>query len=136
MTETQFLPYAIFDAASRKVLRCGKTGTAREAFAKLRDGEDIVLGEEYPPGALVSADERSCQVEAPAATATPAEVKAHARKLLRDSDWMVVRAMEDGAKPVPASVLAQRKLIRARSAVIEAMTPIPADFRDRKYWTD
>jgi hypothetical protein len=136
MTETQLLPYAIFDAASRKVLRCGKTATAREAFAKLRDGEDIVLGEEYPPGAVVSADERSC-VHAPAAiVVTPAEVKAHARRLLRDTDWLVVRAMEDGAKPMPEAVRKQRAAIRARSAVIEAMQPIPADYQDQKYWTD
>lgn len=66
-------------------------------------------------------------------TNTPMEVKAHAGRLLSYTDWYVTRHQETGAD-IPSGVLTYRQAVRGASDVIEAMSPIPADYRDPKYW--
>lgn len=61
------------------------------------------------------------------------DVKAWAGRILRYTDWYVTRQQEGGAA-VPDNVLAYRQAVRDASNDIEAMSPIPSDYRDPKYW--
>ncbi len=64
-------------------------------------------------------------------------VKREAARRLAPTDWMALRALESGEVAALADeVRAERATIRAASNRIEKMKPIPADFRDDKYWGD
>lgn len=65
------------------------------------------------------------------------DVKREQRRRLTYTDSYITRAADptDG-RPIPADVLAQRKAIREAAARIEAMDPIPPDYRDERHWTE
>lgn len=127
--------FAIYEAETGKVLRVGKSTNRRQRVLERRNlkaGEAIYNGE-IDPGTHyffggVPADKPE---ETP--TITRAAVKAHTARVLSYSDWYVTRKVETGAV-IPARIRAYRKAVRAASNKIEAMKPIPADYRDPKYW--
>lgn len=49
--------------------------------------------------------------------------------------WMIEREMT-GGEPIPQGRKEAAALIRAKSNEIEAMSPIPQDFTDNKYWQE
>ena len=131
MTETYH--FAIYDAATGVVLRAGRSVNPRiSEVQKLAEGEALYEGvvdpaTTYLPGGIPTPKSPAELV------VTAIEVKAHAGRLLSYSDWYVMRQQEGGAE-APAEILAYRQAVRDASGTIETMDPIPADFRDPKYW--
>ncbi len=128
--------YAVFDLESGEVKRLGKSTNRRQRVLerqRLSDGEGIYcLGPidpktTYLPGGVPTPKPEEVRV------VTPQEVKAHAGRILSYTDWVVVRAMDTG-EPADPAILAKRQAIRDASDALEAMDPIPADYRDPKYW--
>lgn len=72
-----------------------------------------------------------------AVAVTPAMVNAEQARRLRYTDGYVTRAADpsDG-RPVPEWVSAQRKAIRRAARRLEALDPIPPDYRADAYWGD
>lgn len=126
--------YAIYDAATGAVLRVGKsTNPAILDVQVLADGEALHVGEINPgatflPGGIPTAK------PAQAIIVTPQEVKAHAGRILSYTDWLELRA--SSGQQIPPEMIAYRQAVRDRSGEIEAMEPIPADFRDPSYWPE
>lgn len=125
--------FAIYEAATGKVLRMGRsTNPAIYDVQKLAEGEALYRGEIDPAKIYLPNGEptpKPVDVE----NVTPAQIKAHAARLLSYSDWYVTRQQETGAD-IPESVLTYRQAVRDASGEIEAMDPIPADYRNTKYW--
>lgn len=127
--------FAIYEAETGKVLRVGKSTNRRQRVLERRNlkvGEAIYNGEVDPrthflPGGVPTEKPEEIPV------ITAGQVKAHAAKLLSYSDWYVTRKIETGAA-IPARVRAYRRAVRAASNKIDAMKPIPADYRDQKHW--
>lgn len=125
--------FAIYETASGKVVRVGKSSNARILEVQpIKDGEALFVGEidpdtQYLPGGVPTPKPKEVRV------VTALEVKAWAGRLLSYTDWVVVKALDTGALADPL-ILAKRQAIREASNTIEAMDPIPADFTDPKYW--
>ena len=128
--------FTVYEEASGKVLRCGRSTNRRARVLERRNlapGEAIYcLGPidpktTYLPGGVPTPRPADARV------VTDLEIKAHASRLLSYTDWYVTRQMEGGAA-IPDNVLAYRQAVREASGVIEAMDPIPSDYRDPKYW--
>lgn len=123
--------YQIYDLAT------GRTGiygtTAPENFAsKAAPGQGVIEGNF--PNCIVDADGVPHPIPVLPFVIGPAQVKLEAARRLAATDWMVIRAAEGGT-PVPEDIAAARATIRASSNAIEAMTPIPRDFDDDRYWS-
>lgn len=86
------------------------------------DLENTVLGEGGQP----------VTVE-PEIVVTAAEVNAYASRLIRRTDWMVIREL-DGGKAMPVEIKAYRAAVRNASDEICDMDPIPADFIHSDLW--
>lgn len=86
-------------------------------------GKRIVSGDDGHPAAVDRI--------APAVTADA--VKAEARRRLAPTDWYVIRKGDTG-QDVPETVTAHRAAIRAASAVVEALDPIPTDYAADARW--
>lgn len=130
---TEIYHFAIYDTATGEILRQGSSANPRILeVQKLAENEALYAGEidartTILPGGFPTAR--------PTAEPTIAirDVKAHAARILSYTDWYVTRDLEGGG-PIPEAMLAYRQAVRDRSGEIEAMTPIPADFQDPKYW--
>jgi hypothetical protein len=63
------------------------------------------------------------------------DVKVEQARRLSLTDGYVTRAADptDG-RPVPDDILAQRAAIRLAATALEAMTPIPGDYRADHHW--
>lgn len=131
----QLYHFAIYDKATGEVLRQGKGSSPRLLeVQRLADGEALYAGEvdaktTYLPGGFPAPK--------PAETVIidPAKVKAHAGRILSYTDWYVSRDLEGGGA-MPEAIQAYRQSVRDRSGEIEAMNPIPADFRDPRWWPE
>lgn len=135
-------PFTVFDANSGDWLRGGITplfiGIARQSLAS---NEIVVEGQFSHRARLVEGWPIEDAEPLPAVTLR--DVKDHAARLLKASDWQASRHRDEldlGETPSLtegefAALLARRAAIRAASNRIEQMTPIPADFRDAAYWT-
>lgn len=122
----------IFDAATGEVKRTVSVTMQRDKLAQAGDGEMLADGI-WEAGKYRFVAGQPVAIAAPLPPAvTIEEVKAFAGRLLRVTDWMVTRSLE--GTPVPPDVLAYRAAIRAASNEIEAMAPIPQDFKDAKWW--
>lgn len=133
MQDITTVSYGLFDRATGELIQ---SGTARRCDLTLFDNDDAKAVEgDFPLGATLTPD-GSVANPPPASPVLilPAMVKAAAARRLRRTDWYSIRASEPGGDPIPADVLAARAHIRARSDVIEAMSPIPQDFDDARYW--
>jgi hypothetical protein len=127
--------WSTYDLATGLVTRSGRSGTIESLSIKAKAGEGLYLGAVLREG-IDSVINDQPVIGEEMIVVTVADVKRWAGKLLSYTDWMITRAADPGdGTPVPAEVLERRATIRARSAVIEAMSPIPADYRDKKYWT-
>lgn len=127
--------FAIYDAATGAVRRTGSSTNRRQRVLErraLRPGEAIYcLGPidaetTYLPGGVATPK----PVEIP--VIDPREVKQWAGRILAYTDWVDIRSI-NGEPPSP-EMAAYRQAVRDRSGEIEGMDPIPADFRDPKYW--
>lgn len=127
--------YAVYETETGKVLSAGKGSNpaiidlTRENLA---GGQSLFEGEidpatTYLPGGVPAP--KPAEVR----TVTPQEVKAHAGRLLRYTDWVIVKAFDTGEAADP-EIVANRQAIRDASNRLEAISPIPADFTDPKYW--
>ena len=127
--------YAKYEVATGRVLGVWSSTNPRAfelATARLGEGEALFMGKvdpatQYLPGGFVAPKPD----KAPAPTAL--DVKAWAGRLLSYSDWIAVKAMDTG-EPADPAILAKRQAIRDASNALEAMSPIPTDFTDARYW--
>lgn len=127
--------YAIYETETGKVVSFGKgSNPAIIELTRqgLKPGQSLYEGEidpnvTYLPGGVPAPK------PAEARLVDPAEVKSHAGRLLRPTDWVVVRAFDTG-EPADEAIIAKRQAIREASNALEAMSPIPPDFTDPKYW--
>lgn len=128
--------FAIYDEATGEVLRHGSSTDPRAAEVGLRIGEAVFRGQIDPASQMVRNGKAVKKKVEPLPAPTPDQIKEFAARLLRDTDWYVLRSLDPDGAPVPESVTAYRSAVRAASGEIEAMRPIPADYRDAKYWPD
>lgn len=130
---TEMHHFAVYEVATGKVLRTGSGSNPRILnVQKLAEGEALYVGKidpatEYLPDGIPAPKPPDVVV------VEPAQVKAWAGRILSYTDWYVTRQHEGGPE-VPEHILTYRQAVRDRSGEIEAMEPIPADFRDPKYW--
>lgn len=94
---------------------------------EIHAGIEIMPGWRYVDGEFVPPSPEPVTVEM---------VKREAGRRLKYTDWYVTRAADptDG-RPVPESVLAERAALRAAAERLEAMVPIPPDYRSEEHWT-
>ena len=127
--------FAVYDEATGQVKRAGRGANSRILeVQQLGPGEALYAGEidpttTYLPGGVPTPK------PAQAIVVTAAEVKTYAGRLLSYTDWYVTRQQEGGAD-IPADILTYRQAVRQASNDIEAMSPIPADFRNPQYWPE
>lgn len=125
--------YAVYEAATGKVLQVGSsTNPGILEMVGKGEGEAVYEGRINPkttflPGGVPTPKPEELPV------VTTLEVKAHAGRLLSYTDWVVVKAMDTG-EPADPAIIAKRQAIRAASDALEAMSPIPVDFTNPKYW--
>lgn len=133
---TTIYHFAVYDLATGEVRRAGYSTNRRARVLERRNlapGEAIYcLGPidpktTYLPGGIPTPKPEVVRV------VSEQDVKAHAGRLLSYTDWYVTRQQEGGAD-IPADILTYRQAVRDASGVLEAMDPIPADYRDPKYW--
>lgn len=126
--------YAIYEADTGRVISAGRSSNpaiielTRE---RLEDGQALYEGE-IDPNAVYLPGGMPTPKPAVPVIITQQEVKAHAGRILSYTDWQEIRAIS-GA-PMTPEMAAFRQAVRDRSGEIEAMDPIPADFRDASYW--
>lgn len=129
--------FAIYDMATGAVKRTGRS-TNPDVLdlerSKLGTGEALFEGE-IDPSAEYLPDGVPAPKPVEIVTIDPVEVKAWAGRLLSYTDWYVTRNQETGA-PIPDEVLVYRQAVRDASGIIEAMDPIPVDFRNPGYWPE
>jgi hypothetical protein len=127
--------YAVYETETGKVLSAGKGSNPAIidlTRGNLADGQSLFEGEidpntTYLPGGVPTPKPAEVKV------VTPLEVKAMAGRLLSYTDWVVVKALDTG-EPADPAITAKRQAIRDASNALEAMSPIPVDFTDPKYW--
>ncbi len=123
--------YTIYDQATGAYVSGGSVSMARDlASQKVREGQVLIPEQHSRQTRLV--DGVVVDIEAELPPATVQDVKTWAARLLSYTDPLALRSI-DGA-PMPPSVIAYRAAVRQRSNEIEAMVPIPPDYRDAKYW--
>lgn len=129
-------PFAIYEEQSGKVLRVGRHARPRGLALERRNlnaGEAIYLGEIDPTKTILPGGFPAAKPDEPV-TVTADEVKQWAGRILSYTDWLEIRSI-NGA-PVPDDIATYRQAVRDRSGEIETMSPIPADFRDPKWWPE
>jgi len=125
--------FAVYEAATGKVLRVGRSSNPRIVeVQRLAEGEAIYAGEIDPDTQFLPGGFPAPKPPEPVVVPV-SEVKAWAGRILSYTDWYVTRQNEGGPQ-VPEDILAYRQAVRDRSGEIEAMDPIPADFRDAQWW--
>lgn len=130
---TEIHHFAVYETATGKVVRTGSSANPRIlGVQRIGEGQALYVGKidpdtTYLPGGVPS--EKAAETRVVPAS----EVKAWAGRILSYSDWYVTRQYE-GGPDVPAEILTYRQEVRDRSGEIEAMSPIPVDFRDPKWW--
>ena len=128
--------YGVFDANSGDLLRPVKADELAQVAIQSRAANEVVLEGDFRDGGWRLVDGWPEPFNRPLPPVTIAMVKDEQARLLRYSDWAITRAADptDGT-PIPPSIIAERSAIRAGAERLEAMDPIPADYRDPKYWT-
>ena len=126
--------YAIYEAATGKVI--AKGGSTDEAIiglaqAGLLGGQALYVGDIDPNTMFLPGGFPAPLPEA-SNSVVARDVKAHAGRILSYSDWVDIRSINGPA--ADPEMLAYRQAVRDASNEIEAMDPIPSDFRDPKYW--
>jgi hypothetical protein len=130
------VPAIVVRIADGFIVSSGVSDTQRQLDALVNgcpSGHFSVVGVEAPNGGYY----RNGKVEPiPPPPVTIADVKREAGRLLKYTDWYVTRAADpaDGT-PIPNAVIAERQAIRDGAHRLEAMVPIPPDYRDPKYWS-
>lgn len=129
-------PFTVYDEATGAVLRTGTATMERDMLIQARDGEAVIKGQ-WAPGLYRIQGGEAVAIEPPAPPAVTIEqVKEFAGRLLRDTDWYILRAQDPEGAPVPQAVWDYRAAVRIASGEIEAMQPVPLDYADAKYWPD
>lgn len=127
--------FAVYDRRTGEIVRCGSsTDPAAMRIGLRRRIDKVYCGvidptTHYLPGGVPTPR------AAVAPVVTPDAVKAHAARLLSYTDWYVTRRADTG-DAIPDDVSAYRQAVREASGAVEAMTPIPSDFHDPKYWPE
>ena len=127
--------FAIYDLATGAVKRTTKSTSPRAlelAQARLTAGEGVYEGHvdpktTYLPGGVPTPRPPEAVVIG------PVQVKQWAGRLLSYTDWYVTRRADTG-EDIPADVLTYRQAVRDASGEIEAMDPIPEDYRNPDLW--
>lgn len=124
--------FAIYDETG-KIVRRGQ-GSERAASIGLASNERVYWGlidpeTQYLPDGVPTPLSPVLQV------VPVEEVKRFMSRLLSYTDGYVTRRADTGQE-LPAAIQAYRDAVRVRAHEIEAMEPIPPDFRDAKYWPD
>lgn len=125
--------YAIYDVESGLVVRKGR-GAMRSALIGLQHSESIYWGEVNAATQRIVNGELQDR-EPDTKPVTVQQVKDWAFRLLAPSDWRSRRA-DDRGEPMEQEWIDYREGVRQASDALEAMDPIPQDYRDAKYWPD
>lgn len=132
------IEWSVYDRNTGVVKFAGRSGSKDTVVLQADPdaGESLYIGKMLRIGVDQVIDGKAVLGdEPPPPLPTDADVKDHASRLLRRTDWMVTRSHESGGKPVPDEVAAYRVAVRQASNAIELMPGgIPADYRDPKYW--
>lgn len=126
--------YAVYEAESGTVVAAGKSTNPEIidlARGGLTEGQALYVGEIDPNTTFLPGGFPASKPVQPAII-TAQDVKAHAGRILSYTDWLEIRSIS--GEPMTPEMAEYRQAVRDRSGEIEAMSPIPADFRDPKYW--
>lgn len=127
--------FAVYDIETGAVKRLGKSTSPRAvelAQSRLKEGEALYEGEIDPKATYLPGGVPTPKPPEPVVI-TVAEVKAWAGRCLRYTDWYVTRRADTGEE-IPPDVQAYRQAVRDASGTIEAMDPIPEDYRNPALW--
>lgn len=130
----QQIEWSVISLATRVVRESGRAATLQDCMAQAGEGEDVFIGQALPAGSVVAPDGTSKPPQPNNPQPTVADVKAFASKQLGYTDWYVTRSMEPDGKAIPDDIIKIRNRIRERAAALEAMVPIPGNFRDPQFW--
>lgn len=122
--------YSVVDRDTAVVLRGGWSHTQELADRQPHGANELLLRGEWSVGTRLLGDVVSAPV------VSKRDVQNFVARILSYTDGYAVRASEPDGKPMPEHVLAYRRAVRARGNEIEAMNPIPADYRDAKFWPE
>ncbi len=127
-------PFSVYRESDGVVVNSGFASSPSSLAAQAGPGELVYVGEALEKGSRILSDriERFVPEEPPV---TVSMIKDEQGRRLRYTDWYVTRAADPtDARPVPIEIVAEREAIRAAAHRLEAMNPIPQDYREPKYW--
>ncbi|KQT50342.1 hypothetical protein ASG47_19760 [Devosia sp. Leaf420] len=135
--------FGVFDAESGALLSAFSTNDLHQVGIQSQMNRQVVLEGDFSQGHWRIGPDGWPESFEPIVVVTADEVKALAARLLRETDWQVTRHRDevDAAQPTSLTAEAYAGLLDARQAIrdasnrIEAMDPIPADFRNPSYWS-
>lgn len=143
------MEFTVFDAETGLSLRTFTATTLDNVAIQSNAAHEVILEGNWPAGEFelgIDGQTQTLGDPKPVApvepTVDPAQVKEFTARVLRDSGWRVERHRDQTDMGEPTSLtdaqyralLAYRSEVRQASNAIEAMSPIPADFQDPKYW--
>lgn len=124
--------FTLIRASDGFVVSSGSAGSSAQLQVQadtVPPGHMLVVGEWITPGWYWNG--KSFVPPAPDPV-TVAMVKREAGRRLSYTDWYEIRALR--GTPIPASIAAERAAILAAADALEAMDPIPTDYRDPRHW--
>lgn len=126
--------WSVYELTSGIVIRSGYSSDHKNAVNQVtnRYKEGFVLEYHEPHSTRIVGHQRKAHAPKRRSISQD-EVKAWAGRLLRYTDWMIVRELEEGI-PVPEEVKTYRRAVREACVQIETMQPIPRDFKQLKWW--
>jgi hypothetical protein len=132
--------FTAFDADTGEILRSGSSQRQdlhRQAFA----ANEIVIEGRYPDDRYrieIGEDGPVAVSWTPPVIVTADMVKIEARRRIeaRYPLWKQVNIRASSDAREVGAMTAYIDAVRARSNEIEAMTPLPEDYRDEKWWTE
>jgi hypothetical protein len=126
--------FAVYRPDTGEVVRAGRSSNARAvslAREGLAEGQALFEGEIDPTTQILPSGVLTPRPDTKVVRVK--DVRDHADRLLSYTDWVIIRELDTG-KPADPEIKAQRQAIRNASNVLEAMDPIPTDFKDARYW--
>lgn len=130
------LSFALVDNATGIVVTAGHAGSELQLQVQIDNapaGHTVMVGVETTPGWKWTGKDF---VPPPPPPVTINDVKLEQARRLRYTDGYITRAADPtDARPIPEAVIAERQAIRDGAHRLEAMVPIPPDYRDPKYWS-
>lgn len=129
------MDFAVVRTSDNIVISAGSMTSETQIRAQeeaLQPGQILITGNKALPGWKWTGKDF---VPPPPPPVTINDVKLEQARRLRYTDGYITRAADPtDARPIPEAVIAERQAIRDGAHRLEAMVPIPPDYRDPKYW--